>query len=157
MCCNGLDAVREKENEKSNKNNLSTSFDIETFLVSKNKFTTIDFDTIVLKHKKKKELIKYSDNLFNEGKIFDSLHLSNYIVEKYPKDYYGYYNIGNCLMKIKKNNEALNYLNIAINISPANELLYLKKGITLYNLQKYEEAIETFNKGLFLNDKIILP
>ena len=60
-------------------------------------------------------------------------------------------------MKIKKNNEALNYLNIAINISPANELLYLKKGIALYNLQKYEEAIETFNKGLFLNDKIILP
>ena len=60
-------------------------------------------------------------------------------------------------MKIKKNNEALNYLNIAISISPANELLYLKKGITLYNLQKYEEAIETFNKGLFLNDKIILP
>ena len=60
-------------------------------------------------------------------------------------------------MKIKKNNEALNYLNIAISISPSNELLYLKKGITLYNLQKYEEAIETFNKGLFLNDKIILP
>ena len=58
MCCNGLDAVREKENEKSNKNNLSTSFDIETFLVSKNKFTTIDFDTIVLKHKKKKRINK---------------------------------------------------------------------------------------------------
>ena len=57
-------------------------------------------------------------------------------------------------MKIKKNNEALNYLNIAISISSANEL-YLKKGITLYNLQKYKEAIETFNKGLFLNDKII--
>lgn len=99
-------------------------------------------------------------DFFNEvGYIYDELKDTETAIKYYeksikinPKHYHSYINLIICLNKIKKSEEALKYITKTNQKFPENkdcELLF-QKGITLQNLEKYDDAVTSYNKSLEL-------
>ena len=69
----------------------------------------------------------------------------------FPTDDEAFFNLGKIYIQLKLYKEGLAIFKKAIeDVDKINYIFYLNKGICEFNLRKYEEAIESFNKGLFL-------
>ena len=69
----------------------------------------------------------------------------------FPTDEEAFFNLGKIYIQLKLYKEGLAIFKKAIeDVDKINYIFYLNKGICEFNLRKYEEAIESFNKGLFL-------
>lgn len=69
-----------------------------------------------------------------------------------------YYNQGNNFLKNNKNNEALELYNKVLEIYPNSkyEKLYVNRGIVLNHLEKYQEAIDSYNIAIKLDNNCSL-
>ena len=69
----------------------------------------------------------------------------------FPTDEEAFFNLGKIYIQLKLYKEGLEIYKKAIeDANKINYVFYLNKGICEFNLRKYEESIESFNKGLFL-------
>lgn len=53
--------------------------------------------------------------------------------------------MGKALFNLGREEESIEYFNMAIKNNPKCYDAYLRKGMTLYNLDRYQEAIESFD------------
>lgn len=83
-----------------------------------------------------------------------SLKIAGDNEKPYGKSYFNAcYRIGCCLNELGQFEKALEYLEMAENISPDNKKIYLIKGNSLLELEKYHKAIDSYDKALELDDK----
>jgi len=64
-----------------------------------------------------------------------------------------YVTYGNAYDGLKKTDKSLEIYNEGINLFPDFFMLYFNKGITLFSIKKYDEAIICFQKSAYLNPK----
>ena len=62
-------------------------------------------------------------------------------MNKNKKDINNYFNLGKIYMKLGLYEKALDIFNKGIKYSNNKDALYLNKGICLFNLERYEEAV----------------
>lgn len=79
--------------------------------------------------------------------------LKNHL-EFYPKDDFNVYFCGLINYHLSNDNEALRYSTQAIELNPGPAEYYLLKANVLYSRKELNQAIETYNKVLSLNDKL---
>ena len=70
-------------------------------------------------------------------------------LEPEKTDYY--YGKVDCLIKLGRDNEALEYCDKAIDLNPKDSGYYFNKAYYLKELQRYEEALEYCDKAIELN------
>ena len=92
--------------------------------------------------------------LIKANKYEDCIELSKLTLNKFPDsslNYDIYINYGTAYDLLKMPEQALKIYNEGIKKHPKTGLLYYNKGITLYGMRKYEEAIETTEKSIKIN------
>ncbi len=72
--------------------------------------------------------------------------------EKYPENEAVIINLINYYIETNANEEALDYLNLAIKSDPDNFSYYFGKGLAYEKMDRVDEAIESYNKSIELND-----
>ena len=63
-----------------------------------------------------------------------------------PLDTYELFNVGNCYQEKHKDEKALQYYDAAIKANPDAYFVERHKGILLYNLGRYQEALDSLKK-----------
>ncbi len=123
-----------------------------------------DYEGAITKYNKALELDK--DNLLALAeKAFSLISLEKYdevikccelAIEKHSMDE-GLKNVyvtyGNALDGLKKTDKSLEVYNAGIKVFPDYYQLHFNKGITLYSIKKYDEAILCFQQAIMINPK----
>ncbi|MEI0488992.1 tetratricopeptide repeat protein [Brachyspira pulli] len=86
------------------------------------------------------EIIKLYGDIEN---IKDKNHINNYAG--------AFYNIGTAKYELKIYDEAIEYLNKAIELNPYFSNAYVYRGMVYYQLEKYSEALKDYNKAIYID------
>ena len=76
-------------------------------------------------------------------------------IEEDPEDYQMMYNLLFCLDYLKANHEALEVLNIVLEINPYNEIAWLESGKQYLTLNQKEEALSAFDFAIISEDTFV--
>ena len=77
----------------------------------------------------------------------EAIKLYKEMIIYFPTDEEAYFNLGKIYIQLKLYKEGLVTFKKAIeDVNKINYVFYLNKGICEFNLRKYEESIESFNK-----------
>ena len=69
------------------------------------------------------------------------------MIQKYPDDVLGYLNMGKVYMRMKAYSNALDMYNKSLLLDKSKLDIYVNKGVCLFNLKQYKEAIPYIEKG----------
>ena len=89
-----------------------------------------------------KKLIKDAEEAIKINKNEDAIDIYTYLIKKNKKDVNNYFRLGKLYMNMKLYENALRVFNKGIKYSNQKDALFLNKGVCLFNLEKYEEALE---------------
>lgn len=76
-------------------------------------------------------------------------------IEEDPEDYQMLYNLIFCLDYLKENREAIDVLNIVLEVNPYNEIAWLESGKQYLNLNLKEEALKAFDFAIISEDAFV--
>jgi len=89
----------------------------------------------------------YSDSQMNKALEYATLGL-----KLFPQDYSRFSMLAaNALDELKRQNEALVYYDSALQRDPQSAILYFNKGVTMFQLERWEEAQRSLEQGLLIN------
>ncbi|KOP23294.1 hypothetical protein AMR41_26775 [Hapalosiphon sp. MRB220] len=97
------------------------------------------------------QLIQIANNLLNQGDLAGAEENLRKLIKKYPKDAFGYFQLGNVLSRQKKNDEAMKQYQEAIRLDSKYALAYNGMGLVFANQEQWEDAIAQYNKALAIN------
>ena len=80
-----------------------------------------------------------------------ALHDFKKLIEIDPEDFLGFHHTAVTLALLKKYDEALYYINIAISKDRKNKVLYKERGNINYRLDKFKDAINDYSKAIQLD------
>ncbi|MEI0564448.1 tetratricopeptide repeat protein [Brachyspira pulli] len=140
----------EKEAEQSRKN---IKIETQKLIDENNKYIRIsqlfnfgedsgrnkDYNSVI---KYNLEIIKLYGDIEN---IKDKNHINNYAG--------AFYNIGTAKYELKIYDEAIEYLNKAIELNPYHSEAYNNLGLVYYAIKEYDKSLNYFNYSLSLNNK----
>ena len=87
----------------------------------------------------------YSDSQMNKALEYATMGL-----KLNPKDFSRFSMLAaNALDEMKRQTEALEYYNAALKQDPQSAILYFNKGVTLFQLERWQEAQQALEQGLF--------
>jgi tetratricopeptide (TPR) repeat protein len=120
--------------------------------------STLHYKTLAANELNKVEISKYSieqqitkPSEAKPGKINDSATTLHGDIEKNETDSDVWYEKAYGLSNLGKNEEAIKYLDKALEIDPNNANALTSKGLALYNLGNYQEAVKYHDKALEIN------
>ena len=101
--------------------------------------------------KERSTFLSKAEKAIEKEDYVEAINLYKEMMFYYPTDEEAFFNLGKLYIHLKLYKEGLNIFKRALDeVNKINYIFYLNKGICEFNLRKYEESIESFNKGLFL-------
>jgi tetratricopeptide (TPR) repeat protein len=97
------------------------------------------------------QLIRTANTLFNQGDLAGAEENLRQLIKKYPKDAFGYYQLGNVLFRQERKDEAIKQYQEAIRLDSKYALAHNGIGLVFASQEKWQEAIAEYNKALAIN------
>ncbi|PLZ06742.1 hypothetical protein CEN49_23765 [Fischerella thermalis CCMEE 5273] len=97
------------------------------------------------------QLIRTANTLFSQGDLAGAEENLRKLIKKYPKDAFGYYQLGNVLFRQEKKDEAIKQYQEAIRLDSKYALAHNGIGLVFASQEQWEEAIAEYNKALAIN------
>ena len=105
---------------------------------------------ISITSKERSTFISKAEEALKKEDYAEAIKTYKEMILYFPTDEEAFFNLGKIYIQLKLYKEGLEIYKKAIeDANKINYVFYLNKGICEFNLRKYEECIETFNKGLF--------
>ena len=104
--------------------------------------------------KERTTFLSKAEKAIEKEDYLEAINLYKEMILYFPTDEEAFFNLGKLYIQLKLYKEGLVIFKRALDeVNKINYIFYLNKGICEFNLRKYEESIESFNKGLFLEQK----
>jgi tetratricopeptide (TPR) repeat protein len=97
------------------------------------------------------QLIRTANTLLNQGDLAGAEENLRKLMKKYPKDAFGYYQLGNVLFRQERKAEAIKQYQEAIRLDSKYALAHNGIGLVFASQEQWEEAIAEYNKALAIN------
>lgn len=96
-------------------------------------------------------LIQEANVLYSQGNFTGAEENLRKLIKKFPKDAFGYYQLGNVLYQQRKAEEAITQYKEAIRLNSRYALAHNGMGIALASQGRLQEAIAEYQKALKIN------
>ncbi|WP_315791483.1 tetratricopeptide repeat protein [Fischerella sp. JS2] len=97
------------------------------------------------------QLIRTANTLFSQGDLAGAEDNLRKFIKKYPKDAFGYYQLGNVLFRQERKDEAIKQYQEAIRLDSKYALAHNGIGLVFASQEQWEAAIAEYNKALAIN------
>ena len=122
--------------------------------ILKNEKQKNDNIVISVESKSRSTLLSKAKKAVDNKDYAEAINVYKEMIKYFPSDEEAFFNLGKIYIELKLYKEGLGIFQKAIeDVNKINYIFYLNKGICEFNLRKYAESIESFNKGLFLEQK----
>ena len=101
-----------------------------------------------------KNIFNSAKKLLISGKFLEAEKLLLTLIKNYRNNYELYFLLGTISIQLKKNKEAINYLNIAIDSNPKFPESYNNRGVALAEEDRYLEALGSYDKAIQFKKKL---
>ncbi len=99
-------------------------------------------------------ILAFSYSTFNRNEVWkNSISLWSDMIQKYPRNYYGYYSLGNAYSEKNMQQEAVKKYDRSIELFSKYADSYYSRGTVKYKLTDYKGAIDDFTLAIQLNPK----
>ncbi|WP_041739605.1 tetratricopeptide repeat protein [Calothrix sp. PCC 6303] len=97
------------------------------------------------------QLIQTANSQMGEGKFAAAETSLRELLKKFPRDAFGYYQLGNVLARQNRSEDAIAQYQQALKYNPRYAVAYNAIGLTYGSLSQWDEAASQFRKALEIN------
>ncbi|MCX7594362.1 MAG: tetratricopeptide repeat protein [Fischerella sp.] len=114
-------------------------------------YTLAQFSGFDSQQQERSQLVRTANTLLSQGDLTGAEENLRKLIEKYPEDAFGHYQLGNVLFRQDKKEDAIKAYQEAIRIDPKYALAHNAIGIIFAQQQRWEDAIAEYKKALEIN------